>query len=148
MPNQVQGVFVASQPLLSAQSGPPVLLYRATSAVHSANGIWFTGAQSNPPAVLGMATADVVTSSTVLTAGGVAGDDEPAPVPQAANKKRSAKESAAKEIVTVSLFLFIFMSTFVDLLYEKRPRGDPNSNQCAIYYGSSQLTPGTWRMIR
>ena len=46
IPCQLQGVSVCSQPLWLNQFAPLVLLYNATSASHSAAGIWVCEAQS------------------------------------------------------------------------------------------------------
>ena len=43
---QPQGALVSSHPLLLLQLSPPVLLYKATSASHSVDGISVTAAQS------------------------------------------------------------------------------------------------------
>ena len=117
---------VASQPLLSAQSGPLVLLYRATNASHSVDGISFTLAQSNPIVGIGVAVPDVsvsglalspvaVPDAVIFAAVGVAGADEPAPVPHDAKRvsdRRSAKESANNGVGKgwICLHISIFLS--------------------------------------
>jgi hypothetical protein len=117
----VQGVFVTSQPLLSTQPGPLVLMYRVTSAAHSAAGIWLTVVQSNSPAATGVAMVDisgtnVALSPTVVSGGdvflsvGVTWVSESAPVPQATTKQsetKSAKVSATKWMQNAWLCLLV-----------------------------------------
>src|ERR1700752_952914 len=54
-PNQLHGVSVSNQPLLSAQLAPFALLYRATSAKHSVAGIAPCAAQPVKAAAAGFA---------------------------------------------------------------------------------------------
>ncbi len=58
MPSQEQGVLVFSQPVLSVQLAPSVLLYSDANASHSACDISVTCSQENP----GGSSTDIVTA--------------------------------------------------------------------------------------